>query len=389
MMEATAIDKEIDVNNIYMYISDAVRWSSLPDRVKKQGLSFKTVAAGCATMKSVSSIVSGVYPPKHGVHTWRDRITVDTLFDTPDVSTGFYNPAAGEHGGLNQVLNQQSEDALSEIPTPFFFLERDQGGHAPYQDYTYEEMIQELAHERSELRTYYEEAIEQSITRFDRRLETLSDRGLLDDTLVIYLSDYGELLGEYGLVSHSSPIVPELVYVPTVLIHPGLPQGVQSDVIGHVDFAPTILSALGLDFEQDAFDGVNLFSARPEARYTEASHHKQIRGRRFNVFYATSIWNGTGGHVFNHRGKTLSPLIGYLKANGWNRAYWKANPTELPAALSRYLAPHIEYGTPEMSKSAASGITKEIQQSQAQAERVEISDSVQDRLEDLGTVPNR
>jgi arylsulfatase A-like enzyme len=40
-------------------------------------------------------------------------------------------------------------------------------------------------------------------------------RGILDDSLVIFTSDHGELLGEYnGLYHHQTPVVPELVYVP-------------------------------------------------------------------------------------------------------------------------------------------------------------------------------
>jgi len=383
-MGSGAIRDQIDVDNVYIYVSDALRWSSLPDSMKSRGASFKTVASGCATMKAVSSIVSGVYPPKHGVHTWRDQITRDTLFDLPEISGGFHNPAAGENGGLSRVLGQQDEDALHKIESPFFFLERDQGGHAPYQDYTYEEMITELTHDRSELRAYYKEAIEESIDRFDRRLETLSDRGLLDNTLIIFLGDHGELLGEHGLVSHSSPIVPELVYVPTVFVHPGLPRGVQAETIGHVDIVPTVLSALGVTLSKAEFDGVDLFSARPGFRYTEANHFHRFRDRRIPVFRAASIWDADGGHVFNQQGKLFSPVIGYLKAQGWNKAYWKTNPTEIPTALTRYSKPYIRYGAPEVSKSTASDAVQRIQGSENSAERIEIDETVEDRLEELG-----
>jgi len=378
------IGAEIDIDNVYIYLCDALRWSSLSDSMKSRGASFKTIASGCATMKAVSSIVSGVYPPNHGVHTWRDRTTRDTLFDLPEMSIGFHNPAAGEHGGLNRVLGQQDEDTLPDIDPPFFFFERDQGGHAPYRDYTYEEMITELTHDRPELRTYYEEAIEESIDRFDRRLEILSDRDLLADTLIIFLGDHGELLGEYGLVSHSSPIVPEMVYVPTVFVHPELPRGVQSETIGHVDIVPTVLSALGTTQSKAEFDGVDLFSEQPGFRYTEASHFQRFRNRRIPVFQAAGIWDGDGGHVFNQRGKLFSPIIGYLKAQGWNRAYWKANLREIPTALSRYSKPHIIYGAPEASKTTASNAVRRIQRSEPSAERIEIDETVEDRLEELG-----
>lgn len=383
-MASGTIPRKIDVENVYIYISDALRWSALPHSIKKRGTMFKTIASGCATMKAVSSIISGVYPPKHGVHTWRDQINRDTLFDLPGFSCGFHNPAAGKRGGLNRVLDQEDEDTLSEIRSPFFFLERDQGGHAPYQDFSYEEMITHLTHTQPELQKYYTEAIGESIERFDRRVDVIENRDLVDDTLILFVSDHGELLGEYGLVSHSSPIVPELVYVPTVFIHPDLPGGVQSEVIGHVDIVPTVLSALGLDKPENQYDGVDLFSSEPGYRYTEASHFHRFRNRRYQIFYAGGIWDGDGGHVYNQRGKIFSPIIGYLKANGWNREYWKTNPTQIPDGLLRYSKPYLKYGAPNISKSTASEAVKRIQQSQSSAEQIEIDDDVEDRLKNLG-----
>lgn len=374
----------VDVDNIYVFVCDALRWSSLPKSMQERGASFKTVASGCATMKAISSIVSGVYPPKHGVSTWHDRLTRQSLFDIPPLSTGFHNQAAGDKGGLSSVLDQTSEDTLAEIEPPFFYLERDKGGHAPYENFTYEEMIAQLDHQAAELRSYYTEAVADSIERFNDRLDILAERELLDDTLVIFLGDHGELLGEYGLVSHSSPPVPELVYVPVVFLHPDLLSGIQPDTIGHVDIAPTALSALDIKFDKEQFDGVDLFTERPGYRFNDSSHLQTVRGRRFTLYYAAGIWDGDGGHVFNRKGKALSPLVGWRTAQGWNRAYWKANPTQIVTALSRYVIPHLEYGSPGFSKSEADDAISEIRDADATAQTVEINDDVEQRLKDLG-----
>jgi hypothetical protein len=352
--------------------------------MQNRGATFKTVASGCATMKAIASILSGVYPPKHGVNTWRDRLTQRTLFDVPSLSAGFHNPAAGGKGGLSSVLNQTSEDALEDIAPPFFYLERDQGGHAPYREFTYDEMVDQLDHRAAELRSYYTEAVAESIERFDRRLETLAARGLLEDTLVVFLGDHGELLGEYGLVSHSSPPVPELVYVPVVFLHSDLPSGVQPETIGHVDIVPTVLSALDIELDAERFDGVDLFSEKPGYRFNDSSHFQTVRGRQFRLYYAAGIWDGDGGHVFNRRGKAFSPLIGWRTANGWNRAYWKANPRQIVTALSRYSLPHLKYGSPELSKAEADTAVEEIRAADATARSVEIGEDVEQRLKDLG-----
>jgi len=108
------------------------------------------------------------------------------------------------------------------------------------------------------------------------------------------------------------------------------------------------------------------------------------RDWRIPVFRAASIWDADGGHVFNQQGKLFSPVIGYLKAQGWNKAYWKTNPTEIPTALTRYSKPYIRYGAPEVSKSTASDAVQRIQGSENSAERIEIDETVEDRLEELG-----
>lgn len=375
---------ETSIENVYIFISDALRWSALPKSMRDRGLTFKTVASGCATMKSVSSIVSGVYPPTHGVVTWRDRLSLETLFDMPGLSSGFFDGAAGEYGGLSQVLGQESADTLDEIEPPFFYLERDAGGHAPYGEYTYDEMIREVEQTRSTLQSYYDREIEQSIERFDARLDLLTDRGLLDDTLVIFLGDHGELLGEYGLVSHTSPPVPELVYVPTIFIHPDLPTGLRPETIGHVDLAPTIRSVLDVSGPRRADDGVDLCSEQPGVRYNDAGHYLKLRGRRIPVYQAAGIWDGDGGHVFTRRGTFMGPILGYRKGQGWNRAYWQRNPKTIPAAIRRYLSRHTTYGAPNFSKSEADAVLAEIRDADATAERMQIEDEVQQQLEDLG-----
>lgn len=383
-MSSAALAVSNEIENVYLFVSDALRWSALPESVRTRGLTFKTVASGTATMKSFSSLLTGVYPPAHGVRTWRDRLTRETLFDIPGLSTGFLDAAAGERGGLSQVLDQESRDTLDEISPPFFFLERDQGGHAPYRSYTYEEMLREVEQSRSALQSYYQEAVQESIKRFDDRLRLLSERGLLDDTLVVFLSDHGELLGEYGLVSHSSPLVPELVYVPTVFIHPSIPNESSSETIGHVDIAPTVRSILGTENPKDTFNGVDLSSEAPDARFCEATHVYSSSNRRITMFYAAGIWDGDGGHVFNKRGKLIFPVICYRKANGWNREFWKANPQSIPTAVGRYVRPHLQYGEPGVSKHEAAETVEIVRDVSDEAEQMKLDDDVQQRLKDLG-----
>ncbi|RQG89699.1 sulfatase-like hydrolase/transferase [Natrarchaeobius chitinivorans] len=380
----TEFSNGIDISNVYIFISDALRWSALPESISNKGVTFKTVSAGCATMRSVSSIVTGLNPPRHGVSSWTDQLTEPTLFDLPNLNSGFYNPAAGEDGGLNVVLDQQSKNTLDTIEPPFVYLERDQGGHAPYADYSYEEMLSDMDHTKPVISDHYNSMIKQSVVRFEERLRLLEDRGLREDTLIIFLSDHGELLGEYGLVSHSSPPVPELVYVPTVFIHPKIERNNNVDTIGHIDLMPTISDLLDVQLSNQSFDGINIFEKSPGPRYNDAMYSRPILRKDRTIYHSNGIWDGEGGHVFTSKGKLLTPLIGLKKSRGWNRKYWKTNPSEIPMAIRCFASPYRKYGNPQTTKDKALKKINTIQNEKGSSKEIKLDDSVEEQLKDLG-----
>lgn len=384
MTEETPLPSLDDVSNVYIFLADALRWSALPDSVQSLGATFKTVASGCGTVRAVPSILTGFNPPHHGVASWTDQLTEQTILDLEGWNSGYYNPAGGKKGGLNVVLNRESEEALSDIDPPFVYFERDQGGHAPYRGLSYQEMLETLDHAPSSLRQYYTEMVDKSTARFEERLRTLEERGLIDDTLVIFLSDHGELLGEHGLVSHSSPPAPELVYVPTVFIHPELSGGRRPETIRHVDLVPTILSALQRETAAQSLDGVNLCEETPGPGYNDAKYDVKFRGRNINIYHSCGLWDGDGGHVFTTRGKPLSPLIGWKRAKGWNRQYWKQNPGDLLRGLSCLSAPSRTYGVPGFSQKVAREQVSEVQDVENLVRTVTLDAEVEEQLNDLG-----
>jgi len=86
-------------------------------------------------------------------------------------------------------------------------------------------------------------------TQFGRILDALKASGQADDTLVIFTSDHGELLGDHGLLYKGCRFFEGLTHVPLILSWPGrIRAGLQSDALVElVDIAPTILQAAGLE----------------------------------------------------------------------------------------------------------------------------------------------
>jgi choline-sulfatase len=78
-----------------------------------------------------------------------------------------------------------------------------------------------------------------------RVLDELERAGRADDTLVIYTSDHGEMLGQHGLLKKLT-FYEGAVRVPLVLRWPGVVRpGTLAPVVQHVDLVPTLLELLG------------------------------------------------------------------------------------------------------------------------------------------------
>ncbi len=82
-----------------------------------------------------------------------------------------------------------------------------------------------------------------------RVLDALDTLGLAENTLVLFTSDHGELLGDHGLLLKGPFLYEGLVRVPMLWRLPGrIPAGAVLDApVGHVDVVPTLLHLLGID----------------------------------------------------------------------------------------------------------------------------------------------
>ncbi|MFS0726643.1 sulfatase [Paenibacillus sp. 1P07SE] len=109
------------------------------------------------------------------------------------------------------------------------------------------------------IKAAYYASVTQIDTQIGRILDRLEEQGLRENTLILFVSDHGEMLGDHyqwgkrSYYNGSSRI-------PFLLSCPGrLPEGVVSeDLIGHRDIAPTLLDAAGLTINPEAWAGDSL-----------------------------------------------------------------------------------------------------------------------------------
>ena len=148
-------------------------------------------------------------------------------------------------------------------------------------------------------------------------LETLEARGEMDNTLIVFASDHGDMLGDFDIWDKRH-FYEQSVGVPLIMAGPGIPLGdralggqVRRDLVSLLDLYPTFLSAAGVDpvatpsFRGRRF-GVDLHEVLREGR---PSGHSMIYSElSTSVMAVTGPWKlvfdpDQGGvtHLFNHR----------------------------------------------------------------------------------------
>ena len=94
-----------------------------------------------------------------------------------------------------------------------------------------------------------------------RILQALKDRGMYEDTLILFASDHGDMMGDYNAIGKRT-MMDSSCRVPLMIRLPGHGHEVRRDPCSLVDIAPTLLSSAGVAYGAEEFDGVDLFGPR-------------------------------------------------------------------------------------------------------------------------------
>lgn len=142
-------------------------------------------------------------------------------------------------------------------------------------------------------KAYYYATISWIDYQVGRILDALESIGKLDTTLVLFGSDHGEFMGDYHCYGKRSWLDPA-ARVPFIARLPGVFEGGRrcGKPVSLVDIAPTCLAAADVEWEDDAFDGVDLAALERGDRHRDAvfGQHSYIervdigRNRRNPVF---------------------------------------------------------------------------------------------------------
>ena len=152
--------------------------------------------------------------------------------------------------------------------------------------------------------------IDDQVKRFISYLES-AER--LENTILIFLSDHGDFVGEYGLV-RKGPELPEcLTRIPLFFAGPGIEQQTLADFVSLVDILPTLCEAIGVDLPPGV-QGRSLWPLLSGQPYPE---------EEFRSAYAEHGFGGlhySAGDSFDPSEDGLTPGVAFDELNGWSQS---------------------------------------------------------------------
>ncbi len=138
-----------------------------------------------------------------------------------------------------------------------------------------------------------------------RVINFLKENDLLDNTVIILVSDHGENLGEHGIKFRHTGLFETTTHVPLILKIPGVVPRVTNSLVSTIDIFPTLLKLLKIPpIKNDGEDLLSSIKNRSSRKHVffEASSHlgEGVRTNRFHYFrYKGNPFLTKGKYLFD------------------------------------------------------------------------------------------
>lgn len=156
------------------------------------------------------------------------------------------------------------------------------------------------------LEARYAGEIRENDRAFGALLDGLDERGLLDTTLVVFVSDHGEELLDHGGTEHAKTLYQELVRVPLVVRLPGAARrGARvAGPVQQIDLLPTLLGLLDVEAPPD-LPGRDLSGLWLEGTTPARPPPLLFAEERFTITDKVAVRSGDLKLILNNDGRDL------------------------------------------------------------------------------------
>lgn len=199
---------------------------------------------------------ASAYPEEHYQSTWIADRAIDQLASHPDAHPFFmWVSFVDPHHPFTPPAPYDSMFDPADMPLPLFAPEEVDRWPSCYKDKYYATegsheaigMCHMTDDEWQRITAYYYGMVSLIDKQVGRLVRALADRGLEENTLIVFTSDHGEMLGDHHLVFKGTSY-DCVTNVPLIVTSPDLSLGsCSSKALGSsIDLMPTVLDLLGL-----------------------------------------------------------------------------------------------------------------------------------------------
>lgn len=110
----------------------------------------------------------------------------------------------------------------------------------------------------ADLRALYRGELHYVDSNIGRIIDALSERGVRNDTMIVFTADHGEAFGEHNRWGHHPYMYDELLRVPLIVDQPDREPGTIDTQVSLIDLVPTICDVFGIE-QPEELQGENLF----------------------------------------------------------------------------------------------------------------------------------
>lgn len=149
---------------------------------------------------------------------------------------------------------------------------------------------------------YYYGTVSQYDNAVGRILDKLEETGEIENTIIIYTADHGDLGGGHRLIDKHCNMYEDICHVPLAIRWDGhiKPTRYTGHVHNCLDIAPTLLSLIGLEIPND-FQGVNLSAPLLNGVETDGRNYavSTYNGQQFGLYCSRMICDSNYKYVWN------------------------------------------------------------------------------------------
>jgi arylsulfatase A-like enzyme len=191
----------------------------------------------------------------------------------------------------------------------------------------------------------YDQEIAHTDYHIGRLLAHLEERGLDDNTIIVFTADHGEEFGEHGGYHHYT-LFQEVLSVPLIFKAPFLKPGENPTVVEQIDLLPTILAMLKIDPPQGC-PGKNIFKTSGDGKGILVERDQPPAFRQRGIILGKyKLKTITARAASKPRGKPVNLIPGIFMYNldadpgEKHNLYSEANPeaNELLSVLNAHFA---------------------------------------------------